>query len=799
MDQDILINAIDAPGIKTTYESNADTNAFTDALLSKINNIEANAKDDQDADEVPYVDTNQTYALGTDVQTAIYAIDDELIAQDGRLDTAESDITNVENRLDTVEGDDQTAGSIAKALQDAKDYADTQDALQDAADEISYSDASQTYALGSTVQAAIYAIDDELIAQDGRLDTIEGDDQTAGSIAKALKDAKDYADTVAAGQDEADEISYDNTTSGLTATNIQAAIDEIDGDLDSHIADTTIHFTQAQISITESQISDLQNYLTDYTVTEADVTAHEAALTITESQISDFGSYEPANANIQSHISATDNPHSVTKTQVGLSSVENYGIASQVEAEAGTANDKYMTPLRTKEAILELSPPTDLTSVNNHIADSTIHFTQANISITESQISDFGNYEPAFTKNTAFNKDFGTIADTVTEGNDVRLSDARTPLSHTHGNITNEGAIGATADEVVVTGTSGVLTTSSRLGIDSRTSFPPSAHTHTKADITDFAHTHPFSEITATPTTLAGYGITDANTAAQIDTKIANAVSSLVDSSPAALDTLNELAAALGDDPNFATTVSNQIGLKLDANHDMTLTLSGDVNGSATFVDMGNATLSVTVADDSHNHIIANVDGLQSALDGKQPAGTYDNYSSWTLQAQNAAGTSLGSSAITSGDTAVIKAGSNVTLSWANDTVTIANAAPDQTVTITGSGATTVSGTYPNFTISSTDTNTVYTHPTYAGDDINIDTGGLTGATVISDLDFNITTDTLGHVTDANATIATRNLTAANIGALPVNGQAADSDKIDGYHIVVGSTGSDTNTLYFVT
>lgn len=45
------------------------------------------------------------------------------------------------------------------------------------------------------------------------------------------------------------------------------------------------------------------------------------------------------------------------------------------------------------------------------------------------------------------------------------------------------------------------------------------------------------------------------------DTAIAN----LVDSSPAALDTLNELAAALGDDPNFATTVSTQIGLKLDS------------------------------------------------------------------------------------------------------------------------------------------------------------------------------------------------------------------------------------------
>lgn len=42
------------------------------------------------------------------------------------------------------------------------------------------------------------------------------------------------------------------------------------------------------------------------------------------------------------------------------------------------------------------------------------------------------------------------------------------------------------------------------------------------------------------------------------DTAIAN----LIDSSPATLDTLNELAAALGDDPNFATTVTNSLALK---------------------------------------------------------------------------------------------------------------------------------------------------------------------------------------------------------------------------------------------
>ena len=46
---------------------------------------------------------------------------------------------------------------------------------------------------------------------------------------------------------------------------------------------------------------------------------------------------------------------------------------------------------------------------------------------------------------------------------------------------------------------------------------------------------------------------------AETDERIDSAVADLVSSAPGALDTLNELAAALGDDPNFATTIANQI------------------------------------------------------------------------------------------------------------------------------------------------------------------------------------------------------------------------------------------------
>jgi len=57
-----------------------------------------------------------------------------------------------------------------------------------------------------------------------------------------------------------------------------------------------------------------------------------------------------------------------------------------------------------------------------------------------------------------------------------------------------------------------------------------------------------------------------------------------------------------------------------------------------------------------------------------------------------------------------------------------------------------------------------YSHPSNPGDDFDVDTGVLSGATVVSDIDINVTTDTLGHVTDANGSVSTRTLTLANLG-----------------------------------
>ena len=69
-------------------------------------------------------------------------------------------------------------------------------------------------------------------------------------------------------------------------------------------------------------------------------------------------------------------------------------------------------------------------------------------------------------------------------------------------------------------------------------------------------------KISGKPTTIAGFGITDAFTKPETTSAIQQAIASLVASSPAALDTLKELADALGNDPNFATTMTNALAGK---------------------------------------------------------------------------------------------------------------------------------------------------------------------------------------------------------------------------------------------
>lgn len=99
------------------------------------------------------------------------------------------------------------------------------------------------------------------------------------------------------------------------------------------------------------------------------------------------------------------------------------------------------------------------------------------------------------------------------------------------------------------------------------------------------------------------------------ETYVDNKVAAMVDSAPETLNTLNELAAALGDDPNFATTVATEIGGKVSKSGDtMTGNLTIDKSSKA-------ETASYTVANSLSNiSLIAFSDGLHGIWDNKKNA-----------------------------------------------------------------------------------------------------------------------------------------------------------------------------------
>jgi hypothetical protein len=141
--------------------------------------------------------------------------------------------------------------------------------------------------------------------------------------------------------------------------------------------------------------------------------------------------------------------------------------------------------------------------------------------------------------------------------------------------------------------------------------------------------TNNLSDLTNAATARTNLGLGTAATTASTDYATA-AQGALADSAVQPADNVSDLTNDAGYITDYTVTegdvTAHQAALSITESQisdlgsyitgNQTITLSGDVSGS------GTTSISVTVADDSHNHVISNVDGLQTALDGKQPLST---------------------------------------------------------------------------------------------------------------------------------------------------------------------------------
>jgi hypothetical protein len=319
---------------------------------------------------------------------------------------------------------------------------------------------------------------------------------------------------------------------------------------------------------------------------------------------------------------------------------------------------------------------------------------------------------------------------------------------------------------------------------------------------------------------------TDSNTFTDADHSKLNAIEAGATADQTSEEIQDIVGAMVSGNTESGITVTYQDAdgtLDFAVTSDPTLTLSGDASGSATFTNLGNATLAVVVADDSHNHVISNVDGLQTALDAKTTPGYVDTQitnliggAPGTLDTLNELAAAINddsaySSTLTTALATKTAKTSNQSLGSAANVMTISG----HTITLARGDSTTDTVTVPdnnttysvgdngltqkNFTTTlktkldgiATSANN-YSHPGYAGDDFSVDTGALSGATVVSDIDINVTTDSSGHVTDTNGTVSTRTLTLANLGYTG----ATNANNYSYPYSVNQSTGTSNNVTF---
>ena len=267
-----------------------------------------------------------------------------------------------------------------------------------------------------------------------------------------------------------------------------------------------------------------------------------------------------------------------------------YGITDAATSAQGALADSALQSFTVTEGMVTAhqaalsiteSQISDLQSYLTAVSEAQVTAHQAALSITESQISNFGTYltTVAFSDLTskpttlsgygitdAATAAQGTLADTAlqsfTETNDLTATVvwANVPDANiTQSSVTqHQAALSVTESQI--------------------------------SDLQSYLTSVAFADLTTTPTTVAGYGITDVYTKTETDSAVSTAVSNLVGDAPAVLDTLSELADAIGDDADFLTTINTNIALKANTADLATVATSGSYNDLANQPDVSDLT-----------------------------------------------------------------------------------------------------------------------------------------------------------------------------------------------------------------
>ena len=289
------------------------------------------------------------------------------------------------------------------------------------------------------------------------------------------------------------------------------------------------------------------------------------------------------------------------RTTLGLGTAATTAASAYATAAQGTKADNALPAASVSTFGGTLIDDADAAAARTTLGLGTAATTAATAYATAAQGTKADDALPSANFNTTFDTRLGTKSTTnLSEGTNLYFTNARArgAISAGTGITITDGAIATTitqytdalaraAISVTDSGGDGALSYNNTSGVITYTG-PSAANVR--------AH---FS---------AGTGITITDGAVAVDSTIATktyadnaattAVANVIDTAPAALNTLNELAAALGDDANFSTTITTSIGTKLNSSavSAFGLTLVDDADAAAARTTLGLGTAATTAS-----------------------------------------------------------------------------------------------------------------------------------------------------------------------------------------------------------
>lgn len=262
---------------------------------------------------------NGSTPLETTAQTisgAVNEINTAVGGIDTRLTTAEGKIVGDESTLATAVGNISTLSGKVSALETKVGSAVLTTTASDCSGAINELDAE----------------DGVLAGKISALETQNGS-EVLQTVAQTLSGAINELYNATPSGVDADDVSYDNTTSGLTATDVQGAIDELKGDIDDiSIEASNVSYNNTTSGLTANTVQSAIDEVASSSYVPATITGTTAASTNTSTKIADYPTgYNKSNCVALSMIQLNDTSWAQPQNNASIS-LKDDGVYSWVTA-----------------------------------------------------------------------------------------------------------------------------------------------------------------------------------------------------------------------------------------------------------------------------------------------------------------------------------------------------------------------------------------------------------------------------------------------------------------------------------